>query len=347
MSTFADVLGAYHADMVGRSAAARTTRDHLDSARRLHRQIQLFEPGWEARLGQWYTGLQAQFVAGKVGDAKVRNDLTVLEQLCDVAQELGMLNSNPVRTLKWPGRKGNQPKRKRWLPRPIPMDAVRRLLAEAEVDWDHPDPTTVRDRAMLECFFNGLRRVEVCRLRTTDVSYDSDQETVVLRVLGKGNKLGDVPLHPNAANCVALHVAMQYAPHEWRTWWEACADARSAFGEPIGLLLTLERVLRTRVPGPEPLFQHNGKAFTPREANRMFVRYRDAAGLSPDIGPHRLRHTCGTELLEQDVDIRVVQELLRHSNITTTMLYTEVRKGPKARAMRRLPVAGLTVGGGP
>jgi site-specific recombinase XerD len=342
---FVDLLSAYHADMVGRSAAHRTIRDHLDTARRLHRRIHLFEPGYESRLQQWYHELQQQFTDGHVGDAKVRNDLNVLDQLFDVAREQGVVASNPVRELRWPGRKSNQPKRKRWLPRPISMDAVRRLLAEAAVDWEHPDPTTVRDRAMLECWFNGLRRIEVCRLRVTDVTYDSDQETLVLRVLGKGNKIGDVPLHPDAANSVALHIVMQHAPGDWRAWWAAQGNARSAFGEPLGLLLTMYRVLRERVSDPVPLFQHRGKAFSPREANRMFARYRDQAGLSSTIGPHQLRHTCGTELLENDVDIRVVQELLRHSNITTTMLYTEVRKGPKARAMRRLPHAG-GVGGG-
>ena len=80
-----------------------------------------------------------------------------------------------------------------------------------------------------------------------------------------------------------------------------------------------------------------------RQANRLFAQYRDRANLSSSYGPHSLRHTCGTELLEQGVNLRVVQEILGHAHVTTTELYTQVRRGPKARAMRLLPSTPLVL----
>lgn len=221
----------------------------------------------------------------------------------------------------------------------MPMDDFQRLLDTVEPNLTKLDSMVLRDRTIFELLFNGLRRVEVCRLNTTDVSYDSQQETLVVRVHGKGDKIGDVPLNPNSADWLALHLLHTYVPEDWQEWRHDFIDAKSEEDErDLSLLKACERLLVKRIDVPDPVFWHNTHRLTVRELNRIFVARRDAAGLSAEYGPHRLRHACATELLDQNVDSRVVQEILRHSSIATTQIYMDVRKGPKARAMRRLPV---------
>lgn len=338
---FTAALEAYRHELVGRSAAPRTITNHIQTVERLHRELRFFEPGFTERLHRWYRGLQRAYERDQFSGAKVRNDISVATQYLDVAVDLKLMESNPVRQLRWPGRRSTTPRRDKWKPRPMPMDDVERLLAVTQPDLEKLDPKVVRDRAMLELFLNGLRRIEVSRLNTTDIAFDGQQETLVLRVHGKGDKIGDVPLNPNSASYLALHLLLTYAPNEWREWYEEFEDVVSEDGTSLALLKACERLLVKRIDAPDPVFWHGTKRITGREINRMFEARRAAAGLSTEFGPHSLRHTCATELLEQNVDSRVVQELLRHSSIAITQIYMDVRKGPKARAMRKLPVPGF------
>ncbi len=119
-------------------------------------------------------------------------------------------------------------------------------------------------------------------------------------------------------------------------------ELREQSDDPV--LLATDRLLRRKLKDvARPVFFHRNRRMTRREANRAFAAYRDRAGLSSSYGPHSLRHTCGTELLEQGVNLRVVQEILGHAHVTTTELYTQVRRGPKAKAMRLLPSTPLVL----
>jgi integrase/recombinase XerD len=106
----------------------------------------------------------------------------------------------------------------------------------------------------------------------------------------------------------------------------------------------LDVLLKTMgADGSWPVFlRENGRRLTRQWSNRRFRKCRERAGLDAKYGPHSLRHTYATELLETGSDIRVVQECLRHTSIRTTERYTLVRKGPKALAVRRLHF-GVTV----
>ena len=101
-----------------------------------------------------------------------------------------------------------------------------------------------------------------------------------------------------------------------------------------GTELVLTRVV---ADDPQPLFAYNDKPITRRQSNRIFAKYRDQAGLSKDAGPHSLRHTCATNLLNADVDLRTVQEIMGHSSLRQTQRYTAVLTSKKQKAMNRLP----------
>jgi integrase/recombinase XerD len=184
------------------------------------------------------------------------------------------------------------------LPRPMPMRDVQKLLGHAHG----------RDRVMLELLLHGLRRHEVAKLTTDNIEYDGD--TVALRFVGKGGYEGTVVLNEDTGARLMAYLA---GSEDFERWLGA----------------------RKR---PEPLFRTTHGAMTNREVNRMFVKHRDGAGLSQKWGPHSLRHTCGTELVEREVDIRVVQEVLRHKDIRMTMGYTKVTRGAKTRAAARIPI---------
>jgi integrase/recombinase XerD len=301
-----------------RGVAARTERAYVGIVQRVGREIGplLDEPAIIGpRLQRWRERLQADYERGRISASKARCDLNALRQYYDVAvAELGYAE-NPARRLA--------PVRARLgLPRPMPLGDVERLFAL-------PDMTTadgLRDRVMLELLFHGLRRAEVAGLRTDQVVVDTANQLVTLRFRGKGDKEAEVVLHPASADLLARHLCQQYGP----------ADV-----EPS--LPALERVLHRTLEGQQrPLLVRDGRegprALGLEDVNRIFRHYRAQAGLPDHYGPHTLRHTCATQLLEHDVDIRVVQEVLRHSDIRTTMRYTQVASRLRAGAMARLPM---------
>jgi integrase/recombinase XerC len=116
----------------------------------------------------------------------------------------------------------------------------------------------------------------------------------VLRVLGKGNKQRTVPFGLPAAEALQAWLAR---------------------GRPR---------LSTAESGPALLLGARGGRLDPRQARTVVHQTVAAVGGAPDMGPHGLRHTAATHLLEGGADLRVVQELLGHSSLATTQLYTHV-----------------------
>jgi integrase/recombinase XerC len=150
--------------------------------------------------------------------------------------------------------------------------------------------TAVRDRALLELLYaTGIRVGELVGLDVDDV----DQGRRVVRVFGKGSKERTVPLGLPAAKAVG----------EW------CATGRPVLAGPTaaGALFVGAR----------------GRRLDPRTVRRV-VHSRLAAAGAPDLGPHGLRHSAATHLLEGGADLRSVQELLGHASLATTQIYTHV-----------------------
>jgi integrase/recombinase XerD len=179
------------------------------------------------------------------------------------------------------------------LPRSLPKS-----LSEADVDalLNAPNVNTalgLRDKAMLETLYAaGLRVTELVTLPIAQVSLQEH----VIRIIGKGNKERLVPMGQEAADWIARYVR----------------DARS-------------EILQARVS--DALFVTNRAEPMSRQMFwNLIKRYAITAGIRTEISPHVLRHAFATHLVNHGADLRVVQLLLGHADITTTQIYTHVAR---------------------
>jgi len=179
------------------------------------------------------------------------------------------------------------PKRWRSLPRVLSADHVRRLLEAASFD----SPLALRDRAMLELAYGaGLRVSEWIGIGVRDVALDEG----VVRVFGKGGKERVVPMGRSAVGAVALYL------RELRPVLER--------GEGQGKLFLNAR----------------GRPLSRMGAWDILRKHVRRAGITSRVTPHTLRHSFATHLLEGGADLRAVQEMLGHVDISTTQMYTHV-----------------------
>lgn len=154
-----------------------------------------------------------------------------------------------------------------------------------------PSPIGRRDRLILELLYaTGIRVAELVRLDIDDL----DRGRRVVRVIGKGNKERAVP----------YGIPAERAAEDW---------LRAGRAE-----------LATAASGPALILGDRGGRIDPRSVRRIVHRQIALIEGAPDIGPHGLRHSAATHLLEGGADLRSVQELLGHSSLATTQLYTHV-----------------------
>ena len=176
--------------------------------------------------------------------------------------------------------------------------ALPQSLSEADVEalLDAPDENSalgLRDRAMLETLYaSGLRVTELVTLKVAQVSLDMG----VVRVMGKGSKERLVPLGETASDVIQRY-------------------ADSARIEILGGKKSDDMFVTQR-----------GRAMTRQMFWHMIKRYAIKAGLNKPISPHTLRHAFATHLINHGADLRVVQLLLGHADITTTQIYTHVAR---------------------
>lgn len=183
----------------------------------------------------------------------------------------------------------DSPRQPRKLPDSLSEDDVERLLSEPDVD----EPIELRDKAMLEILYGcGLRVSELVNLRVDQVN----SRQGVVRVTGKGGKDRLVPLGEEAVDWLLRYVR----------------DGR-------GVLLK-GRVSDALFPGREP------KAMTRQTFWHRIKHYAGRAGIHKHLSPHTLRHAFATHLLNHGADLRVVQMLLGHSDLSTTQIYTHVAR---------------------
>ncbi|HEX2057185.1 MAG TPA: tyrosine recombinase XerC [Actinomycetota bacterium] len=180
------------------------------------------------------------------------------------------------------------------LDRPLPK-ALKQSDAAALCDLPpDDDPRGQRDRAALELLYgSGLRVSELCGLDVDDVDLAERR----VRVTGKGRKQRRVPISEPARAAIRTYVR-DGRPTLVRP--DAPAGARHAL------------FLNTR-----------GGRLGPRSVRSMLARYLSAKGAAP-VGPHALRHSFATHLLDGGADLRAVQELLGHESLATTQIYTHV-----------------------
>ena len=249
---------------------------------------------WELKPADFKAYLYRLARAQKLGPSTVRLRFAALRTFYKSAVREGRVKLNPVSDLSLPK-----------LPRRLPvfmnmeqitalLDAPRRLQEAGEKrraagsgkkDRRRADWQTLRDTAWLELFYSaGLRLSELVQIRRREL----DLHQGVVRVLGKGRKERLCPLGAPAV-------------HALEAYLDACPfDA-------------------------EPLFvSAQGRQLTGRTVQLALKRYLAAAGLDAKLTPHKLRHTFATHLLDHGADLRSVQELLGHAQLTTTQIYTSV-----------------------
>jgi integrase/recombinase XerD len=186
-----------------------------------------------------------------------------------------------------PSERLETPKRWRTLPEVLTIEEVSRLLAAPTLD----DTLAFRDRAMLELAYGaGLRVSEWITLGVRDILLDQQ----LVRVFGKGSKERLVPIGRSAVGALALYV------RELRPRLEQGAGKGVLFLNARGLPLTR------------------------MGAWKILRRYVERAGITKHVSPHTLRHSFATHLLEGGADLRAVQEMLGHVDISTTQIYTHV-----------------------
>ena len=180
--------------------------------------------------------------------------------------------------------------RRRELPRVLDVDIVQKLLDAPAPDEEPEKSLWVRDRAFMELFYSsGLRLSELAYSRLTDLDLASGYITVT----GKGNKTRRLPLGRKARE--ALHAWLELRP-----LWATEQSETWVFLTPRGGRF-YERAIQLRI-------EHQARR----------------AGIPQHVHPHMLRHSFASHLLESSHDLRAVQELLGHADISTTQIYTHL-----------------------
>jgi integrase/recombinase XerC len=194
------------------------------------------------------------------------------------------------------------PKREQRVPAHLSMDEMTRLLEMP----DSSEPLGRRDRAILELFYaSGLRLSELVGLDLENVNLRGR----MVRVMGKGGKERVIPFNG----------ATEQSLRAWLADRVALTKAAPQSPEPKA------RSPKPRAQSPEPLFVNfRGARLTGRSVQRLVARYVAACSTRFGISPHALRHSFATHLLERGADLRAIQELLGHVQLSTTQRYTHV-----------------------
>lgn len=205
-------------------------------------------------------------------------------------------DSNPFAAL-------SMPKKERRLPKYLSVQQIEALMKAPAMYWSRPDAgpensnpefanfAMLRDIAILETIYSGgLRINEALSLAESGIDLLSD----IVKVRGKGKKERIAALGRSASLALRKYL-----------------DAK-------------KKIFGASVKGG-PLFVNKlGTGLTPRSFQRYFKTYLGMAGLPQDMTPHKLRHSFATHMLDDGADLRSVQELLGHANLSTTQIYTHV-----------------------
>ncbi len=269
-----------------RGRSEHTRRAYLADLRSLFAYLDQRAPG--AGLGALSLETLRGWLAAQAGSGAARTTLarrtSAVKTFTAWATRRGLLTTDPAMRLQ-------VPKARRTLPAVLRQDQALAAMTAADLGAEQGDPLALRDRLIVELLYaTGIRVSELCGLDLDDV--DTDRQ--LLRVIGKGNKQRTVPFGKPARTSL-------------NAW----------LGDGRPTLVTAES-------GPALLLGPRGRRLDPRQARTVVHQTMSAVADAPDIGPHGLRHSAATHLLEGGADLRIVQELLGHTSLATTQLYTHV-----------------------
>ncbi len=219
--------------------------------------------------------------------ASVSRKLSALRTFTRYMRREGWIEGDPVALAA-------SPKREQKVPAHLSVDEMSTLLSTP----DSSEPLGCRDRAILELFYaSGLRLSELVGLDVEDVNLSAR----MVRVMGKGAKERIVPFNDTTRKAIG-----------------AWLKARVA-------LINLKSQIPNRESQNDPLFVNfRGSRLTGRSVQRLVHRYVALCSTRFGISPHALRHSFATHLLERGADLRAIQELLGHVQLSTTQRYTHV-----------------------
>jgi integrase/recombinase XerC len=274
---------------------------HLEFERRLspytvrnYRQALEVFFDWLGRTASWEGDLDAitrrearDFLVErqrKISRRTLRNHVSGIRAFFKYCLRNDLAQANPFLSL-------SLPKLPKTLPKFLTQSQMETLLAQPDrlLEGEGADPfAALRDRMILELLYGGGLRVS----ELIGLEYGAlDLQRGVVRVLGKGRKERLCPIGPQAAQAV-------------RRFRDECAKDAS-LGAPV-------------------VVNRSGKRLGARSVQLLLKKYLRMAGLPLDLTPHKLRHAFATHLLDEGADLRSVQEMLGHSNLSTTQIYTHV-----------------------
>jgi len=260
--------------------------------RDLHTMIRFCErrklTRWDALDNSQVRAFAAAEHAGGMAPRSIQRRLSALRSFYEFLLREGAVARNPAQDVR-------APKTKKRLPHTLDVDQMARLL-----DFRVDDSLSSRDKAIMELFYSsGLRLSELVGLDLSAI----DLKDRTVRVLGKGNKARIVPIGRHAIGAL----------NKWLV-------------QRAGLLKQRPDISSRRAGAPaSPLFVgRTGRQLSVRAVQLRVDTWARRQGLALHVHPHMFRHSFATHLLESGSDLRGVQELLGHADISSTQIYTHL-----------------------
>ena len=269
---------------VEKDASDRTGRNYLQALNRFRKRHPLGFKSWEQCQPDDFRAYLFEMMKEERARSTIRLHFAALRSFYKFLCHRHGLEPSPLANVQLP-------KLEKKLPVVLTLKQIEELLAlPLKIEQPKQAASWVgeRDAAILELFYStGMRLEELAKADIADL--DTYQET--MRVIGKGRKERLCPLGPVAVQCLRTFVQR--------------FDLEAALNAPL-------------------VCTRKGKRMEPRQIQKLLKTHLAAAGLPLDMTPHKLRHSFATHMLDGGADLRAVQELLGHANLSTTQIYTHV-----------------------